>query len=385
MPRVIVVGGGILGTLHAVEAVDRGWEVVQLDLDPEPQYATVRNVGTIRIGACAPGLELDLARRARARWRDLSARAPGIGFRADGSITVATDPTHLEVFDEVLARDDAAEREVQFLPAAVVRILNPVIGGAQLGGLFCRLDAVIEPRLALPALRDQLLAGEAYRFLGGRQVWEVDAGRVVDTTGRVHQADFVVICPGARRSALATMVTARAPLRRVRLQMLQTAPLGERMTTVVADGDTIRYAPGFDVPARARLPVPEPVVSEFRIEVLCSQRASGALTIGDTHDDEEPFGFDLAERPYRYMVRRMESLLGRPLPPVVRRWEGIYPECTDDRIWYRETVDEGVLVVTGAGDRGVTLGPVIAEDTFDWIEDGVDSGGSRPGANRASG
>ena len=35
------------------------------------------------------------------------------------------------------------------------------------------------------------------------------------------------------------------PVRRVRLQMMQTEPLDEPLTTAIADGDSFRYYPGF--------------------------------------------------------------------------------------------------------------------------------------------
>ena len=382
VPRVIVVGAGILGTMHTVEARSRGWDVVHLDTDPEPQNATARNAGTLWVSQRAPGLEVRLALRARQLWLDVASRAPGIGFRPDGSLTLATHPAHLDVFDQVLARDDAEARGLRFVPPGAVAEVNHAVGGTVLGALHCTQDAVVEPRLALSALREELLTGDGYQFLGGRQVWEVDAGSVVDTAGHHHRGDVVVVCTGARSSVLTNGLTARAPLRRARVQVMQTAPFPGRLETLVVDGDTVRFAPGFDVPARSLLPPADPVVEEFHIQVMCAQRASGGLTIGETHEGEEPFGFDLPERPYHHLAARAEALLGRPLPDVIRRWSGIYHQCTDDRLWYREMVDEGVLVVTGAGGRGMTLAPAIAEDTFAFLEDEADSGGSQPAAVR---
>jgi FAD dependent oxidoreductase TIGR03364 len=372
----------MLGTMHAVEARRRGWDVVHLDIDPEPQAASARNSGMVWIGPRAPGTELELALQARTLWLAVASRAPGIGFRADGSLIVATDEAHLAVFDQVLERDDAERRGLRYLAPTAVEHMNPVVRGPNLGALHCSLDAVIEPRLALPALRDQLLAGAGYAFHGGRQVWEVDSGRVVDTAGHVHSGDLVVLCLGARSTVLTNLLTARAPLHRVRVQMMQTAPFQPRLPTMVAAGDSVRFWAGFDVPARTHLPAADPVVDEFELQVLCSQRSSGSLTIGETHLYEEPFGFDLSERPYDHMAAALGELLGCPLPAVVRRWDGMYLKCSDDRIWYRENIDEGVLVVTGAGGRGMTLAPAIAEDTFSWLDDGIESGGSLPGALR---
>lgn len=377
-----MVGGGILGTLHAVEAHRRGWDVLQLDVDPEPQLATVRNIGELWVSGRAPGLELDVALRARELWRDLASRAPGMGFRAEGSLTIATRTEHLAVFDQVLTRGDAERRGLRFLPASVVAENFPIIRGEVLGALACRLDAVVEPRLTLPALRELVGSDGTYEFLGGRQVWEVGPGQVIDTTGKVHRGDIVLVCPGARPSTLATMVLGRAPLRRVRLQMLQTAPLDERLGTIITDADALRWNPGYDVPARSFLPPAPPVVEEFHVHLRCAQRSSGALTVGETREYEEPFGFDLSERPFHHLTEALTALLGRELPPVTRRWDGVHHECTDGRLWYREAVDEGVFVVTGGGSRGLTLAPAIAEDTFSWIDDGIETGGARvPPAN----
>ena len=39
-PRLVVVGGGVIGTMHAVEGVRRGYEVVQLERDVTPRGAS---------------------------------------------------------------------------------------------------------------------------------------------------------------------------------------------------------------------------------------------------------------------------------------------------------------------------------------------------------
>lgn len=51
----------------------------------------------------------------------------------------------------------------------------------------------------------------------------------------------MIVCPGATLGGLARDLAGDLPLRRVRLQMMQTAPLGEKLTTAIADGDSFRY------------------------------------------------------------------------------------------------------------------------------------------------
>jgi len=43
--RIVVIGGGVLGTMHAAELVRRGHQVTQLEREPEARGATVRNFG----------------------------------------------------------------------------------------------------------------------------------------------------------------------------------------------------------------------------------------------------------------------------------------------------------------------------------------------------
>src|SRR5204863_9392179 len=109
-------------------------------------------------------------------------------------------------------------------------------------------------------------------------------------------------------------------------QMMQTAPLDARVTTALADGDSLRYYPAFDLPGRAALPPQPPAAERTRAQLLLVQRADGGLTVGDTHEYAEPFAFDLDEDAYDHLRARAETLLGGPIPPVRRRWAGVYSE-----------------------------------------------------------
>ncbi|HEX7459348.1 MAG TPA: FAD-dependent oxidoreductase, partial [Acidimicrobiales bacterium] len=128
-----------------------------------------------------------------------------------------------------------------------------------------------------------------------------------------------------------------------------------------------RYYPVFARFPVDRLPAPPPIVADHRIQLLVSQRATGELTIGDTHAYDEPFDFAVEEHLYDGLRSRAERVLGGPLPPVVRRWAGIYTGVTDDRIYYRSSPDPGVVVVTGPAGRGMTLSPAIPEGTWEGL------------------
>ncbi len=378
--RVVIVGGGIIGTLHAREALVRGWEVVHLETDQEPRRASVRNFGLVWVSGRAGGLELDTAIRARELWEKLAVDAPDIGFRPSGSVTVAREPAELALLTEAAGRTDATRRGFQLLDEAEVRRRNPAIRGEVAGGLFCGLDAVIEPGSVVVALRARLSTSGHYLWLPGHRAVDVlpDAGgagggaTVVDHRGGHHRGSLVLLCIGDRHTDLGGRVgqtLATAPLARCRLQMMQTAPTSELLAAPIADGDSLRYYPAFDLPGRSALPTPPPETKQWGMQLLMVQRAGGELTIGDTHVYQEPFDFAVGEIAYDLLLARAESILGWELPPVVRRWSGTYSLTTDDRIEYRHEVDPGVWVVTGLAGRGMTLSPAIAERT--WAEVGL--------------
>ena len=371
---MVIVGGGVLGTMHALEACRRGWEVVHLEADAGPRRASVRNFGLVWVSGRAAGPELVLALRARELWEQIAAHSPAIGFRPDGSLTVARHEPELALMAEAAAGPGAASRGFELLGPEDVRAVNPAVRGELLGGLRCTRDAIVEPGLVLGALRVTLEATGRYHWLSRRQVVDVtttgSGATAVDHRGDHHDGDVVVLCIGDRLAGLGGRIgatLAAAPLRRCRLQMLQTAPASERLTTALADADSMRYYPAFDLPGRAALPEPSATTAAWGMQLLLVQRAAGGLTIGDTHTYDEPFDFAVEEHLYDDLRARAEDLLGWPLPPVVRRWAGVYTGVTDDRLYYRTTVDPGVVVVTGPAGRGMTLSPAIAEQTWEEL------------------
>ncbi|MGW7615115.1 TIGR03364 family FAD-dependent oxidoreductase [Streptomyces antimycoticus] len=367
--RVIVVGAGVVGTMHAWHAVERGHEVVQIERETEARGASLRNFGQIWVSGRAGGEELDTALRARELWEDIGGRVPALGFRPNGSLTPVRGALELAVAEAAVARADAAARGYKLLTADEARALNPALRGEFDAALHCERDAAVEPRTAQLALRAELLKSPRYTFLPGREVREVIGERAVrDDHGEVHTGDAVVLCTGAWLGGLVRELAGPdLPVRRVRLQMMQTDPLGEPLTTSIADADSLRYYPAYASRALEELNARQPqadTAEEHRTQLLMVQRADGGLTIGDTHEYEHPFAFDTLEDPYDHLTGVVESLLGRPLPKIRRRWAGVYTQCTDtSRVVHRQRVRDGVWLVTGPGGRGMTCSPAIAETT----------------------
>jgi FAD dependent oxidoreductase TIGR03364 len=368
--RVTIVGGGILGTAHALEAVHRGHHVTHLEREVEARGASVRNFGLVWVSGRAEH-ELAAALRSRELWELIGARIPGVGFRPAGSLTLLRTPREIAVAEQVVARTDAAARGFTLLEPDGVRALNPALRGKFLAGLHCSRDAAVESRQVLPAIREYLAAKGRYQFVPGAEVRSVDGHTVRDDHGRSYAGDLVLFCPGAAHGGLTRELVGELPVRRVRLQMMQTDPLEESLTTAIADGDSFRYYPGFAGSALDALRDSEPqeaVAENHHMQLLCVQRLHGGLTIGDTHEYDEPFAFDTDDAPYAYLAALVEEFLGRPLPPIRRRWAGVYSQCVDpDQLLSRSEAAAGVWVITGPGGRGMTMGPAFAEQTAELI------------------
>ena len=196
----VVAGGGIIGTWHALELAEAGFAVDHLEAEAGPTGASVRNFGLVWVSGRRSGVELDVARRARRRWEEIGALAPGIGFRPMSSLTVATDAAAPRRHGGVRRSTPTPRRAAS--PSSEpdeVRACNPAVRGDIEGALHCTEDAVVEPRLALGALRAHLAAthGDRYRFHPGCRVVGAEPHALVDTTGTRWEGDLAVLATGA--------------------------------------------------------------------------------------------------------------------------------------------------------------------------------------------
>jgi len=365
--RVVVVGGGIFGTMHAYFALAHGAEVVHLERDLVPAGASVRNFGLVWVSGRAEGRETELALRARELWENIGYDVPDIKFRANGSFTLLATEAEVEVAQRALARPGAARRGFDLMNRSEVLMRNPVIRGHFLAGLYCERDAAVESRLALAALRHAMIATGRYTYHAGREFVGLRDGAVVDHRGDVHAGDRVFICVGAYVSGFARELLESEPIRGVRLQMAETEPLADALTTSVANGDSFRYYPQFRTDALELLAEQESTAAHYAIQLLVQQRCHGGLTIGDTHEGDRPGVFDAPDRPMDIIFAAARQLVGPAMPRIERRWTGVYHQmdpARSDEVYLRRDVARGVTVVTGAGGRGMTLAPAIAEESF---------------------
>ena len=365
--RVVVVGGGIIGTMHALLALDAGHEVLHIERDSRPLSASIRNFGLIWVSGRAAGPELKIALRARELWEEIGRRA-NIGFRAHGSLTIAQSAAELEVMLAAASLPDAAARGFRVLDRSQVQAHEPALQGKFVGALECTKDASVEPNLLLDGLRNYLVQNPKYTWLPNFEVIDFyhdeTGNHLTNITGDKVSAELMVICPGSVHQGFLSEFLAAAPLRRVHLQMAATAPIGPTLNHSIADVDSMRYYPAFKNLALDSLPPQGPIAAQYKMQLLLVPRLDHSFTIGDTHEYEEPFSHEILEAPYDHLRSVISTIFGAPAPAIVRRWSGNYSQVTGDDIYYRREIAPGAVVVTGGGGRGNTISPAIAEETI---------------------
>ena len=360
---LVVVGAGIVGLAHAVEAVDRGLSVTVVERDDRAVGASVRNFGHGCVTAQS-GRALRLALTARRRWVELGARA-GFWVGETGAVVAARADDEMAVLTEL-----AGERgdDVRLLDAGELQALAPVSGEGLRGGALLGLDVRVDPRQALPALAGWLARQPGVRFLWSTSLLGVEPGRVRTSRGDV-EAGHVVVCVGHDVDHLFPEIAAEAGVERCELHMLQVAaPHGRAYSPAVLTGTSLlRYAAfaacpsAADVRRRIKHDAPELLAAD--VNLMFTQRPDGDLTIGDTHHRARTVDAFRDEQYDDLLLAETGLLLGVERLTVRRRWQGIYASAPDDFLVAAPA--DGARVVSVTSGIGMTTAFGLALDVLD--------------------
>ncbi|WP_280462979.1 TIGR03364 family FAD-dependent oxidoreductase [Nocardia carnea] len=362
-----VVGAGIVGLAHAVDAVERGLRVAVVERDARAVGASIRNFGHL----CATpqtGTVLDYAMVAREKWLRLSEKA-GFEIVRPGTLVVARSAAEMGVLEEFAAERD--REQVRLLDRAGVEKSFPathtgsdIVGGAQLP-----LDLRVDPRAAVPALATWLAANGVDFF------WNTHAGAV--SPGIVHTArgdlpaTAIVHASGHDVDRLFPTLAEEYDVRRCKLHMLEVDPPGDvRIDPAVLTGySMLRYgglaATASATEVRREITARAPETLDVVMNLMFTQRPDGAIALGDTHHySRTHLPFD-EESATELLLREGARLFGVDRLTVRRRWRGIYADSpkTDFLV---ATPAPGVRVVSVTSGIGMTtalgLAPTVLDD-----------------------
>jgi D-amino-acid dehydrogenase len=347
MPKVAIIGGGLVGASVAHRLLALGASVVLIDREDQGQ-ATAAGAGIlppldhfVRVEAVLP-----LLRAAREYYPELVAELQGegvldVGYDAVGALQVATTEEELAALPE-LERECERRRAEGFAHIGAVarleptqaRSLFPLLGPAVLGAVHCSGSARIDGRRLLAALRARVLAGGGELRRGSAAI-ATRAGSASGVTldGDELDADAVVIAGGAWSS-----------------QAL--APLGLELPVSPQRGQLVHL----ELPGQAT--GKWPVVLGFAHQYLLGFPES-RIVVGATREDG--VGYD-----YRATAGGVRSVLdealrlapGLRVATVLETRVGFRPLSDDRRPLLGPLPDHpNVFVATGHAGYGLELGP----------------------------
>lgn len=363
---LIVVGAGIVGLAHAVEAVARGLSVTVVERDERAVGASVRNFGHGCVTAQA-GEALAFGERARGTWLRMG-REAGFPAAETGTVVVARAAEELAALEELAAARGADD--VVLLSAAGVTDRVPVAGA--LGGAFLPRDLRVDPRAAAPAIAAWLAARPGVTMLWSTPVLGVDTGVVRTGRGELY-GTRVVVCTGHDLDRLLPEVAEKAGLVRCALQMLQVRVPGLRVDPAVLTGSSLLRYPALSATAgaqalRRRWRDERPELLDAVVNHMFTQRPDGDLVIGDTHAyarTHPPFSDEGLDE---LLLAETRALLGVDDLRVVHRWRGVYASAEGGcppMPFLRAPVAPGVTAVSVTSGIGMTTAFGLAPAVLD--------------------
>lgn len=381
---LVVVGAGVVGLAHALEAHARGHSVLVVERDPWPDGASARRSGHVAV-TTQDTATLSCALASRERWLKLGREA---GFRAaeTGAVVVARSADELAVLDDLVATRDG---DAHLLDAAGTVRQAQLTADDVVGGAFLPLDLRIDPRDALrslaAALRSRPRADVAWSTTA--LTFEAGTGRtLVRTTRGEVVARRVLVAVGPDLDRLYPHEAARAGLRHDVRQVLQVTAPGRSpdpaRPAVLGATTLLRGAPARspalgDVRRRLRTSAPELLDADVHLTLTPHGEA---LLLGDARrPDADRRGGGLDRAPERseaaddLLLREATALLGHRV--MVHRRSSV-PDVTVPRprrgpfAGTPFVVTEpapGVTTVTVANGLGTTTALGLAAKVVDGL------------------
>lgn len=340
--RVIVVGGGIVGTSAAFHLARKGVATTLVDA-AHPGQATAAGTGVVypwpspgeqepvrafKLGAAAHYPEL---------VRELAADGQATGYEAVGGMSVALegDDAEFELLSGLARRPEFAgmgpvERLEPGEPSRRFPLLEPGYRGVALGGM-ARLNGRVARTALFNAAEERGLRyfkGEAVLSWDGAGVGGVRVGR------EELEADTVIVAAGAWSARLLAPVGVELPVHPVR---------GQAIHLAVPGADTRRW----------------PIVRFGEHDYFVAAFGPDRVVAGRSWEPEA--GFDhrvTAGALLHNLARAVELLPGLRDAAVVETRVGFRPGTGDGLPLLGPLAGvAGLIVATGLGSQGLTLGP----------------------------
>lgn len=241
---VVVIGGGIIGIVTALNLAQRGISVAVCEKGEVGQEQSGRNWGWVRVMGRDPS-EIPLAIESQRLWADMH-RTIGadVGFSRSGIVYISDTAAAQKEREDWLEHAQQYQLDSRPLSSTEIEKILPGVGRKYAGALFTPNDARAEPFMAVPAI------ARAVRSFGGHVLTncavrgiETSGGRVsgVVTEKGLIRCGQVVLAGGAWSRLFLGNMGIDFPALKVLGSALRTEPLdGPPTHAVGAEGYAFR-------------------------------------------------------------------------------------------------------------------------------------------------
>ncbi|MBL8584392.1 MAG: FAD-binding oxidoreductase, partial [Rhizobiaceae bacterium] len=222
--RVIVIGGGIIGSSAALHLLRNGATDVTL-IDAGKAGAATTSAGAGFVSHWSAGMiplgeeGLALQQYGLEFYRWLSTAGPDIGYRPNGTLIMALTPQGREDFVLPVLNSPYAPKEMQDIGAAEIgEKMGGLVDPARVhSGAYNPHGIQLDTKLALGVVLDEIrrLGGDIREGVRVNAVHDTGAGVRLETSAGRFEADAAVIAAGAWNNDLLAGLGWRLPMLRV--------------------------------------------------------------------------------------------------------------------------------------------------------------------------
>lgn len=394
---VVVIGGGIIGAVTALELASQGVSVALCEKGEIGCEQSSRNWGWVRLSQ-RDRREIPLMIEAIRSWEGLDARlGRKTGFIQSGIVFTARNARRMARYEAFSRHLAEYQIDSDVLDGQGVQTLIANNGMKLAGGLHTPFDGRAEPQLAAPAIAEGARdAGAAlYTRCAVRSV-ETSAGRVSGVSterGRIA-CSSVVLAGGAWSRLFAGNAGVALPQLKVMNSVLRTTPVaGGPDMGIWAEGFTLRKRAdgGYTVSsasenlhhltpdtfrlARQFLPALQAEWSSLRVRVSGRWHEEASLPRRWVGNERTPFEHYrmLDPAPDDRSLQRALSAARNAFPvlntcEVVQSWAGMI-DVTPDAIPVISAADSvpGLFLSTGYSGHGFGIAPAAGRLTADLV------------------
>ncbi len=369
---IAVIGAGIAGIAHALEAARRGLSVVLFERNTHALGASIRNFGIVLPLGMSPGTIHERALRSRAVWLEIAEQA-GIWHKSTGALVAAYHEDEHAVLNEFIEEAPRLGYRCAWLdPEEVVRRSPALRTNGLQGGLWSPEEVIVDPREAITKLPGYLRHTYNVELRFGKTVTGITMP-YIEAGGETWCVERAIVCSGTDFETLYPAAFAASGLTRCKLQMMRTVPQPGRwrLGPILATGLSLRHYPAFSLcpslPAlKRRITQNHPAFEQWGIHILVAQNGAGELLLGDSHEyGWTPDPFDRPEID-ALILTYLETILAPPSLTILQRWHGVYAKHPAHDVFLAEP-EPNVRIVNGLGGTGMTTSFGLAQDVFtDW-------------------